>query len=264
MSNSIYSTEDKLLIIYNAAPGDYQVKITGTGSGSYQLEIGQLTKDGETWSATANNITSGQTDSYQLSFNPDKPLDNPLSNETAETYLELAKFNLEQLIAEINQQSISLRSKRNQIVYINQTIRLIDRALTYLQGNNLTLAERYIQTAVGTDYLLRQRVTLLNEVNAAGEWLIQAFIKANSQSAKPIVKTLADRELNTADKSHSQVVIQTKAKISGENETVGEGLNLNEEFLNQAQASYADNHYAETYIYSLVSRLLSQEISRKI
>lgn len=260
MSNSIYSAEDKLLVIYSAVAGDYQVKIIGSGNGSYQLEIGQLTKDGETWSSTANNITTGKTDSYQLTFNPDKPLDNPVSKETAETYLKLAKFRLEQLKEDINQQSISLRNKRNQIVYIDQTIRLIDRALTYLKSNNFTLAEQYIQSAVETDYLLREKVSQLSDINAAGEWLIKAFLKTDSQSAKPIAKTLADRQLSTADKLHNQVVGKVKAKISGENETVGEGLSLDEEWLNQARMSSTDNRYAETYIYSLVSRILSNEI----
>ncbi|MBU1322487.1 hypothetical protein KKE75_00310, partial [Patescibacteria group bacterium] len=95
-------------------------------------------------------------------------------------------------------------------------------------------------------------------------WLIKAFLKTNSQSAKPIAKTLASRQLSTADKLHSQVVIKTKAKIGGENLAVGEGLSLDEEFLNQAQASYAGKNYAETYIYSLVSRILSNEISRLV
>ena len=256
MANSIYSADDKLLVIYNAEAGDYQVKITGIDNGSYHLEIGQLTKEGEKWSAVANNITSGQVDSYQLKFNPDKPLDNPLSNESAETYLKLAKFRLEELKEDIN--------KRNQIVYINQTIRLIDRALTYLKINNFSLAEKYIQSAVETNYLLRQKVNQLSDINSAGEWLIKAFLKTNSQSAKPIAKTLASRQLSTADKLHSQVVIKTKAKISGENLAVGEGLSLDEEFLNQAQASYSDNRYTETYIYSLVSRLLSNEVSRLV
>ncbi|MBU1499698.1 hypothetical protein KKE48_02415, partial [Patescibacteria group bacterium] len=264
MSNSIYSAEDKLLVIYNALSGDYQIKVTGTASGSYQLEIGQLTKDGETWNSTANNIISGQADSYQLSFNPDQPLDNPFSKETATTYLKLAKFRLEQLKTDINQQSISLRNKRNQIVYINQTIRLIDRALIYLNANNLTLAEKYIQSAIETNYLLWRKVNRLSDINSAGEWLIKAFLKTNSQSAKPIAKTLASRQLSTADKLHSQVVIKTKAKIGGENLAVGEGLSLDEEFLNQAQASYAGKNYAETYIYSLVSRILSNEISRLV
>ncbi|MCG2691282.1 hypothetical protein L6272_00485, partial [Microgenomates group bacterium] len=264
MSNSIYSAEDKLLVIYNAGAGDYQVQVIGTANGSYQLEIGQLTKDGETWNSTANNISSGQTDSYQLSFFPDQPLDNPFSKETATTYLKLAKFRLEQLKEDINNQSISLRNKRNQIVYINQTIRLIDRAITYLQANNFNLAKRYIQTAVGTNYTLRQKVNEVSEVNAAGEWLIKAFLKADSQSVKPVNKILASRQLSTADKLYSRVVIKTKAKISEENLTIGEGLSLAEEFLNQAQASNAGNRYAETYIYSLVSRLLSNEVSRLV
>jgi len=264
MSNSIYSAEDKLLVIYNAVAGDYQVKVIGSGNGSYHLEIGQLTKDGEKWSAVANNITTGQTDSYQLTFNPDQPLDNPLSKETAKTYLKLAKFRLEQLKEDINNQSISLRNKRNQIVYINQTIRLIDRALIYLKANNLTLAEKYIQAAIGTNYLLRQKVNQLSDINAAGERLIKAFLKTDSQSAKPISKILADRQLSTADKLHNQVVSKIKKKISGENLGVGETLSLAEEWLNQAQASSADNRYAETYIYSLVSRILSNEVSRLV
>ncbi|MBU1323128.1 hypothetical protein KKE75_03670, partial [Patescibacteria group bacterium] len=264
MSNSIYSAEDKLLVIYNALSGDYQIKVTGTASGSYQLEIGQLTKDGETWNSTANNISSSQTDSYQLSFNPDQLLDNPFSKETATTYLKLAKFRLEELKEDINNQSISLRNKRNQIVYINQTIRLIDRALTYLKINNFSLAEKYIQSAVETNYLLRQKANRLSDINSAGEWLIKAFLKTNSLSAKSIAKTLASRQLSTADKLHSQVVIKTKAKISGENLAVGEGLSLAEDFLNQAQASNAGKNYAEAYIYSLVSRLLSNEVSRLV
>lgn len=101
----------------------------------------------------------------------------------------------------------------------------------------------------------------MSDVNAAGGWLIKAFLKTDSQSAKPIAKTLASRQLSTADKLHNQVASKVKAKISGENLTVGEGLSLDEEFLSQAQASYTANNYAETYIYSLVSRLLSNEVS---
>lgn len=258
MSNSVYSPEDKLLLIFSALPGNYIVKIIGTGTGSYHLEIGQLTQSGEKWSSTANSITSGQTDSYQLIFNPDQPQDNPLSSETAETYLKLAKFNLEQLKEII--------SERNKTVYIDQVIRLIDRALAYLLENNLTQAERYIKVAIESNYLLRQKVNQSNYIiNDAGEWLIKAFLKVDSQGTpKQAIKTLAGQRLNGAVNLYNLAVIKIKATINGENLEIGEALSLDEKFLNLAQISYSNKRYSETYIYSLVSQILSEEINQKI
>ena len=239
----IVSEADKLVIVYNALPGDYTVEVIGTGTGSYHLEIGRLTEEGESWDQVSNQTTNGQKDSWQLSVDQgSKP-----------GSLNLAKDKLNQLKLEVNQSGLTLTKKRNIIVYINQVIRLIDR------GNN----SKYIQAAVNSTYVLRQKVDKFglgkiewkNLINEIGEILIQAYL----QTGVSVNSKTANQQIKGADKMLSQVRVKIEKKFSGENEMIGAALSMAESYFDQAKEKFNDKEYSEAFIRALVSRIISQE-----
>ncbi len=279
MSNSIYSPEDKLLVIYDAVTGNYLANIIGAANGEYSLNIGQLTENGEGWSTVENNIGQGQTNSYNIYFDTNKPQDNPLANPEAKIYLELAKYRLEELKEYVNQQSIKTSYKKYLTSHLNQVIKLVDKAISADLVNNDNLVRRHTHSALSNNYLLRLIMDMLarrssineqtvssfkTEVNEIGKLLIQAFIQASDQAGVSVSQKLAQKELKEADKKYSQVVSLVAAKVKGENYSVGSSLELNESFLNTAKTGFESGDFNQAYINALVSRIISQELKSMI
>lgn len=279
MPNSIYSPEDKLLVIYNAVTGNYLANIIGTTDGEYSLDIGQLTENGESWSTVENNIGQGQTNSYHIYFDTNNPQDNPLANPEAKIYLELAKYRLEELKEYVNQLSIKTSYKKYLTSHLNQVIKLVDKGISAYLLNNYNLVRRQTHSALSNNYLLRLIMDMLaerssineqtvsyfkTEVNEIGKLLIQAFIKASDQAGVSVSKKLAQKELKEADKKYSQVLSLVVAKVKGENYSAGSSLELNESFLNTAKTGFESGDFNQAYINALVSRIISQELKSMI
>ncbi|MFH0943038.1 MAG: alpha/beta hydrolase, partial [Candidatus Beckwithbacteria bacterium] len=251
--NSIYSSEDKLLIIYNTLPGNYQVEVTGTESGIYHLEIGRLTNNSEIWDRTSNQTAYNQIDKFQLSF------ESGLQITSVNQGLELAKFRLNQLKVEINQSSLPKIKKRNIIVYIDQVIRLI----------NHPHEKKIIQAAIINTYELRQKIDKFGQsqiewkssVNEIGEVLIQAFIQSDSQSTPKVTLKLAKQQLKGAEKTLSQIKDKVAKKISGENAQIGEALAYSETLLANSQNDFNQKNFGAAFIQALASRVIAQEVN---
>jgi len=62
-------------IVPDPLPGKYQVQITGTGTGSYRLFVGQINQNGQDfWTDISGMITLNQVKSHFLSFSSNNPL----------------------------------------------------------------------------------------------------------------------------------------------------------------------------------------------
>lgn len=59
---------DSYIHLTNSPGGIYNVTITGSSSGSYTLHTWQIGRDNDVWTTFHGEITSGESDSYQLSF----------------------------------------------------------------------------------------------------------------------------------------------------------------------------------------------------
>ncbi|MEA3354923.1 MAG: alpha/beta fold hydrolase, partial [Patescibacteria group bacterium] len=275
MSNAIYSEVDKLLVIFDAIDGDYGLEIIGTGSGSYSLDIGQLTINGEKWSTNKETINSGETDTYTLSFNSNNPKNFPLTDTTGKMQLNLAKNKLNELKEYINSQSLSGSSKRRLLRYIDRLIKMIDRALDYIDANNYSRAYRYARVVMTGCYSLRMKVDKLgrrgrisDEIKArikalaheAGEFSMEGYIATLSQSNRVPSQARVNREIGVAEKVKNKV--ESRISSSGENHALGLAFNLSEEMLENSRNSVNNEEFSRASAQALLSRLLSLESVR--
>lgn|GEM_PF-3104401 len=276
MGNAIYSPEDKLLVIYDAIDGDYEVEVVGNASGSYSLELGQLTQTGEKWNTTQETINNGEIDTYTLSFGADNPKDFPLTDETGKMQLNLAKNKLNKLSEYISSQSFSTAYKRQLTRKISQIIRMIDRAIVYVDANNHAKAYRYARAVMTGCYSLRMKIDQLgrggrigDEVRAklksmahdAGLVSMEAYIATLNQTSRAPNQTRVSREISTADK----VITRAGNRIaltSGENHALGLAFSLSQEMLAGSQSAFDSGEYSRASAQALLSRLLSLEATK--
>ncbi|MFC1627308.1 alpha/beta fold hydrolase [Patescibacteria group bacterium] len=274
MSHGIYSPDDKLIVIYDAVAGNYQIEVIGTGTGDYDLDIGQLTLNGEKWSTIEENTYQGEVDQYTVNLSTNTTHDNPVVDETGKTYLILARYKLEKLKDYINDQDVSEADKRDLVAYINKLIILIDRGLLFIDMGNNNYAQRYTQAAMSGCYSLRLKTDILRfdnlinkqikeQADEAGQLLLDGFVIILSQSSYSISQVQASRMISAAE--GVKVILDSQLNaVSGENYSLGYVVNLAEEMLNKAQGSLGNSDFAKAYAQALLSRLLSLEAMRII
>ncbi len=271
MPNSIYSPEDKLLLIYNALNGDYLVEVLGTDNGDYDLNIGQLTESGEVWTTIQDSTSLDEIDSYQINFNSVEPEENLLSDPSGQTQLNLSKYRLEKLKEYINNQPLELFGKRQLIKYIDKLIRLIDLALDNINSGKYSRAYRYARAAMVGSYSLRMRIDRLsksiadetrtyikNEASEIGQLLLDGFVVTFEQSERIISQAKAERDINRAERINNKTTDKLES-VSGEDHWLGTSFELAQSALTQAQSAYAEDNFVEAYAQALISRLLSLE-----
>jgi len=276
MANSIYSEEDKMLVIYNAESGDYDIEVIGTGNGDYHLDIGQLTEDGEKWNTLQDSITNEESDIYQLSFDANFPKDNPIVDDLGKLSLLLSKEKLKQLKTYVNNQNIRMSYKRRLGIYINSVIRSIDRALLYFDRGNYFFSSLFAYRAMGGCYNLRIRTDALtrgnritdkplayikNEANDAGLLLINAYAAIFESSGRSLSNSGVSRMVSIAERMNDGATNRLEL-LSGENAKLGSAFELSEQTLDKAQAAMGNNELTAANAYALISRLLSMEILR--
>ncbi len=270
LSNAIYSAEDKLLVIYDALDGDYQVEVIGNDSGSYSLELGQLTVDGEEWDRAKQDITSGEVDSYTLRFNSSDPLDYPLVDSTGKMQLEQARKKLNDLEDYINSQSFSTADKRQLTRYISRLVKMINRAIIYIDANNYSRAYRYARAAMTGCYSLRMKVDRLSRIDEniqvkikalthqIGTIILEGYVAALDRSGRGPGQVRVNREVSMAERVKGRVENRVQS-TSGENHALGRAFELSEEMLYSGQNAVIDGEFSRASAQVLLSRLLSLE-----
>ncbi|KKQ93390.1 MAG: hypothetical protein UT20_C0049G0003 [Candidatus Levybacteria bacterium GW2011_GWA1_39_11] len=265
MANSLYSSEDKLLIIYNALAGIYGVEILGTDSGQYHLDIGQLTEAGEFFTTIGETTAAGETDSYQLNFEPDDPLVQPIVDETGKTQLILAKAKLKELKDAVNR-----RWFKN---FIDQIIRLIDRAVEKIDQGRFRWAQVYVQRALLTDYYLRlfsdrhwsfwgltaqEQILAHNLAAEVGQYLEDAFIITFELSGRRLTSRQVQSYIRETERLKARVDRRLES-YGQENQLLGETYELAEAKLAGAKADFDSGNLAEAYAQLLAAKILYQE-----
>lgn len=71
--NPVGFINDRMGVIPNPLPGSYVLTILGTGSGNYNLHLGQILNTGDIWETTSGSIRFGEAKIYHLTFNPNSP-----------------------------------------------------------------------------------------------------------------------------------------------------------------------------------------------
>lgn len=245
MPNAFYSPEDKLLLIYNASAGNYQTEITGTGNGEYQLDIGQLTDEGEFFSSLIDTINLNSVDNWTINFNPAQPLTDPVIDESGESKIAQARLRLQQL---------KLRTKPKLTVYLNQILKLLDK--NRLAQLRLALSSTY-KFRYWVDKFAQSDAYLKNEVDQIGQLLSQALV-TTGRNSQTLTKKQVQAELNASDKAKQQ--LETKiGQVSGENHNLGNTLELINRYFDRAQTSFSQNNFWQTHADALVVRVLAIE-----
>ncbi|OGD56026.1 hypothetical protein A3E73_02845 [Candidatus Beckwithbacteria bacterium RIFCSPHIGHO2_12_FULL_47_17] len=250
MDNSFYSQEDKLLFIYNALAGEYQTTVTGTGDGSYQLEIGQLTDSGDYWSSLVDEIQTAATDVWTVNFNSQNPLSDPVVDESGASKIDQAKLRLENL---------KTKTKPKLTIYLNQIIRLLDK--NRIPSLRLALTSTY-KFRYWVDKFAQSDAYLKSESDQIGQLLNQALVTIG-QNSQTLTKKQIQVELNAALKAKQQ--LETKAsQVSGENLKLGNVLELINRYLEKAQENFDQANYWQTHADALVVRVLAIEANALI
>ena len=245
MPNAFYSPEDKLLLIYNAVSGNYQTEITGTGNGEYQLDIGQLTDNGEHWSSLVDEITLGETDDWTVNFNLQQPLADPIIDDNGQDKINQAKLRLEQL---------KLQTKPKLRVYLNRITRLLNK--NGVASLRLALTSTY-KFRYWVNKFAQSDAYLKSEADQIGQLLTQALVTIG-QNSYSLTKKQVQAELNAALKTKQQ--LEAKAgQINGANEVLGNTLDLINRYSDRAQTSFNQNSFWQTHADALVVRVLAIE-----
>jgi hypothetical protein len=253
--NSVGDGDERLKIITAASGGNYQIKITGTGNGTYHLYLGQLTQGGDFWSEISGQIATGEPQNRQINFQPNSPLENPFIDENGAISSQSAQQKIKELKEYINNKVPSPKIKN---LLLNQ----INTASNHLKKGK-------IQQAISSFYELHFFVfrlqkeqklpydltqNLKNQIEEIIADLEQVYIKTNSSPYPP--KKLKE-EIRTAEILFRKMEEKLK-NLQKQNKTTpadGALYLLAQEKLNKTKSENSQ----QAHIYALGARYLSVE-----
>lgn len=249
--NSAGDGDGKLMVVTNPLPGEYQINLTGTGSGPYKLYIGQILEDKDFWTTTSGLIDEGSNFTYKINFNPSSPLENPIIDQSGEIYLQTAKNQISDLKNEINQQNFHPLIKRLIIIQLNRIESLlnknkIEKGIVSLYQLRLTLGfwqnkSLYFKDAIQEIINNLEEVYIISETNK-GKTYNQRHLKTEIQLAQKFFEKMESR-------------LQKLSKKGEVNPELGALYLLTQEKLNQAKSSTS----YRSHINALSAQFLSQE-----
>ena len=279
LERAIYSPDDKLIVIPNAQKGDYKIEITGTDTGAYNLEIGQLTENKDEWQTISGQTNLNQTRELEIEFDPEEPQENPLKDETGQTFLALSKEQLENL-SDYFDNNVSSKPTKNKLqFFIKKIIKNLDRAEVYLNKEDYFISSRFTLTGLLGCYQLRKDIDKYNqkglvdeavqtygknELDSIGQFLLKGWLNLYSQGNQTIKLSRALRYKNTAQKALDKVEQDIQVKADEENKTLGSSLDLTSQACQKAEDYLNNQEYSLSYVNSLICRLLSLETKQLI
>lgn len=243
---SVYSQQDKLIFIFNAAAGNYPVTVTGNGNGRYQLDIGQITTGGNLWSSLIDDIQSGQTDNWTVNFNPDQPLDDPVIDDIGSNKISQAKLRLKLLQQQANNRWLTK--------YLTRVISLLDK--NNLRALRLALASTY-KFRFWVDRLANSQPELKHETDQIGQLLTQALVN-QGQNTRQLNRRQVQSELKAAAWIKDQLG-QRLEQLADPHPALGNTWELINRYLNRARQSFDNNLFWRAHTDALVVRILAIE-----
>lgn len=260
-ANTIVSQEDNLIIIPNPSSGQYQLQVTGIASGSYHLEVGQITADETLWQTLAGDTYPGKQETLVINFDPSHPQENPLVDADGSLNLNIAKTKIKELKHYINQLNIRVAIK-NSLIYS------LDKVLRSLEINPSALQ---LQRSLADLYQLRininqwQKYNLLNasdsvylrnslmDIIAALE---NSYVRLMIQSGQAADQSRIQGDLQTV----TAILSRLQPKVNNKDRALV--YELAQEKLNQAEKEFIDEeyYYAQILVYS--GRMLTTELSQ--
>ena len=270
LTGSVYSPDDKLIFIPEAQKGNYQVQLTGTGNGLYELDIGQLTEKENKWQEIKGKINTNESVNLNLEFNPDLLKENPLTDNNGDLFLKLAKQQLEAL-NEYTQTKVTPNATKKALSYqVNKIIKIVNQATVYFNKGNYNYASKYVFSSLDYCYHLEQEINqyfkqnrigpdkaiyLKNELNQISELLGSSWVILYKKSGNSITKSKVLNYKNALIRIFSglEPKINDKAK-NGKNQDLGLAYFLALEKQENAQPALDQSKLEEAYINFVLSR----------
>jgi pimeloyl-ACP methyl ester carboxylesterase len=253
--NPVGEGDERLKIITAAAAGNYQIKITGTGNGSYHLYVGQLTQAGDFWSEISGQITRGENQLRQINFQPTSPSENPFLDENGAIFNQSAQQKIKELKEYI---SNKVPSPKIKILLLNKTDSVlhqlkngkIQQAISSLYELHFSVSRLQKQQKLPSD--LTQN--LKNQIEKIIADLEQVYIKTNPSPYPP--KKLRE-EIRSAENFFRKMEEKLKNLQSQNKATASDGALylLAQEKLTKTKSENSQ----EAHIYALGVRYLSLE-----
>ena len=93
-NNQTYPEQDGIVFIEDAKPGNYLLKVIGTGQGQYSIVIAQIGNENDVWSRIDGVISQSQIDNYTITFRPQNLLDFPVNQNNIPSLFDLLTIKL--------------------------------------------------------------------------------------------------------------------------------------------------------------------------
>lgn len=256
--DSVGIGDGKLIIVLGDQPGQYQAKLTGTGSGDFSLYFGQIAEGGDIWKNFSGQINPGQEITYQFNFQPENPLENPLVDQTGANYLQSGRSKLFDLKNYINQNITSNVVKRTLLSYLNYIIHLIDK--NKIEETIFSLYQMRFQIS---NWQISKKIDentarlLKNKIQDVIADIEQAYIIIETNKGGVYPTSLLNQEISMAEKLFQKMEnklknLESQGKAKPD---YGALYSLASDKLNQAKNSTS----YEAHIKALGARYLSQE-----
>ena len=250
--------DGKLIIINNPLSGEYQINLTGTANGPYDLYIGQILGDKDFWTTTSGLINEGDEINYKISFDPSTPLENPIIDQTGETYIKTTQNQILDLREEIKQQFLHPFMKRLILIQLNRIESLLnkgkfEKAIIYLYKFRFTASfwQKIGKLDEGKSLYFKNRTQEIIDN------LENAYVISETNKGKVYNQRRLKREILLAQKTFDKIEnkLQKLSQKGIINSDYGALYLLSQTKLNKAKnsASY------KAHINALSAKLLSQE-----
>ncbi|NOY14918.1 MAG: hypothetical protein GXP43_01750 [bacterium] len=252
-----YSPDDKLLVIPSInKSSNYTVKLIGTGSGEYVLDVGASLADGRVlWQTNQGQIKSGQTITYGVTYDPDSSkliLKSPNKTEA----------DIQTLINQISR-SNAVRKRRRLRYYLRQSKRFLRLAEKYQASPRrriyLSRSKRFLtlfEVAMIKNYKKippRDLLWIKDRLDRIDNLMLAMNNKTPfySTGRNRWVKRLNQRNKYLLSRIKQKLTPQTAFFISFETEAI-------ENQLNQLSDKAPDYVYKQVYFYQLLRSLIRQ------
>ena len=238
----------KLIIVPDAQEGEYQINLTGTSEGEYNLYIGQILSNKDLWTTTSGLIDNGEKIDYRINFDPSSPKEDPVIDQTGESYLKSGQNKLLELKNYLAQQNIPKPTKRTLLSHLNHSIRLLNKGK--VENSIISLYRlRHQLKEQGSPYLK-------NKIQEIIEDLEESYVIVKTNKGEIYRQDRLTRELKLATKNFQRMEVKLKALAEQGKAKPDYGIlySLALEKLNQAKSSTS----FEAHINALGAKFLSQ------
>lgn len=243
--------DDRFAIIFNPQNNSYPIEVEAEGEGGeYELLIGKIGGDSDYWTFHQEEVGSGETDNFTVSFDSQDPSAPPFLDPNGLFYLSSAKKKVKALK---NNYSSS---------YLNSTLTEIERAESDINKNKKAEAGRRIEKTIKLLPYFRKKFSQSQawaKSVSASEDLVNAYQSLMENSGQTMSQRKVKGELRIAQRLidlAKRKLKRTGTKIKALSFEEGEKRKAD------ADAAFSSGKYFKAHILAILSPSLLLEALR--